>query len=117
MKTRLVVVVLAALAFGLFVLLYRGPGWVPLRHTGGDIAAGALVLGLVGLVARRRGVGWWVVVAALIAASVEAIQALRLVGPDAPRWLHLTLGSTFDPLDLLAYAVGIALAAIYVRRA
>ncbi len=116
MKTRLVIVAVAALALGLFVLVYRGPGWVPLRHTGGDVAAGALVFALTGALARRRSVRWWAGVAALFAASVEGVQALELVGPDAPRWVHLTLGSTFDPLDLLAYAVGIGLAAAFVAR-
>lgn len=40
----------------------------------------------------------------------ELVQGLKLVGPDSHWLLHLTLGSTFDPLDFAAYAVGAALA-------
>lgn len=47
-----------------------------------------------------------------IAVGTELFQGLGLVGPDAPLLLHLTLGSTFDPLDLLAYAAGLGLAAL-----
>ena len=46
----------------------------------------------------------------VFAVVVECIQALGLVGPDSHWFLHLTLGSTFDPLDLLAYAIGAGLA-------
>lgn len=56
--------------------------------------------------ARRRllGVG-------ALAIGTEAFQALGLVPADAPLLVHLTLGSTFDPVDLVAYAVGLAVAA------
>lgn len=40
----------------------------------------------------------------------EGFQALDLVGPDSHWLLHLTVGSTADPLDLVAYAVGAAVA-------
>lgn len=55
---------------------------------------------------RRRllGVGCFAV-------GTECFQGLGLVGPDAHWLLHLTVGSTFDPLDLLAYALGLVLAA------
>jgi hypothetical protein len=46
----------------------------------------------------------------VFAVVVECIQALHLVGPDSHWFLHLTLGSTFDPLDLLAYVIGAAAA-------
>lgn len=49
---------------------------------------------------------------AAIAVGTELFQALELVGPDAPLLLHLTLGSTFDPLDLVAYGIGLGLAAL-----
>lgn len=111
-RRRLLLIAATALATGFFVLLYRGPGWPPLRHTGGDVAAGALVFAFVGLARPALATLPRAAVAALIAGTVEALQALKLVGPDAPRWLHLTLGSTFDPNDLVAYALGIALAAL-----
>lgn len=115
-RRRLLAVVAAAFAAGFFVLYYRGPGWVPLRHTGGDVAAGALVYALVGLARSRAPTLVRAALAFAIAAAVEGLQALALVGPDAPRWLHLTLGSTFDPDDLVAYALGIGLAALATDR-
>ncbi|MCP4803930.1 MAG: DUF2809 domain-containing protein [Proteobacteria bacterium] len=42
----------------------------------------------------------------LLAVGIELFQLLELVGPDAPAIAHAVLGSTFDPLDLLWYAVG-----------
>lgn len=47
----------------------------------------------------------------LFAVGTECFQGLGLVGPDAHWLLHLTVGSTFDPLDLLAYALGLGIAA------
>ena len=41
------------------------------------------------------------------AVAVELAQGLDLVGPDAHWLLHLTVGSTTDPLDLLAYTLGL----------
>lgn len=109
-RRRLVIIAAASLAACLVALVYRGPGWTLLRHTGGDVFAAALLYALVGLALRwprrRR-----VVLTLAIAGLVEAIQLTGLVGPDAPRWLHVVLGATFDPLDLLAYGVGVALAA------
>ncbi|MCB9553808.1 MAG: DUF2809 domain-containing protein [Myxococcales bacterium] len=115
-RRRLLLAALAALAAGAFVLVYTGPGRVPLRHTGGDVAAGALVYALVGLARPRAATLARAALAFVIAAAVECAQLLALVGPDAPRWLHLTLGSTFDPADLVAYALGIGLAALATGR-
>lgn len=45
-----------------------------------------------------------------LSVGLELLQGLHLVGPGSPWLLHLLLGSTFDPLDLVAYGVGLALA-------
>jgi hypothetical protein len=42
--------------------------------------------------------------------GVECWQALGWVGPDAPAWVHATVGSRFDPVDLGMYAVGLGIA-------
>jgi hypothetical protein len=52
---------------------------------------------------------------AVVSVGAEALQALSLVGPDAHWFWHLTVGSTFDPADLVAYAVGLAVAAALER--
>jgi hypothetical protein len=87
----------------------------PIRGTAGD------VLIVVFLVALGAALGWGtplrrLVAVGALAVGLELIQLLDLVGPDAPRALHLILGSTFDPLDLVAYAAGLALAAGLERR-
>lgn len=106
---RLTVVVTLAMAVG--VLLYRGPGRVWIRGLGGDLL---VVIFLVACVAslpmgtwRRRVVG-----VGVFAVVVECLQLLELVGPESPFVAHLILGSTFDPVDLVVYGVGLAVAAV-----
>ena len=103
---------LGALAVGVFAFLYgaREPLWI--RHTLGDVAAAAVVLAGVGVVWPRGALAGRLGVAVVITFGVEAIQALELVGPDAPRWQHLVFGSTFDVLDLVAYAIGLGSAVL-----
>jgi hypothetical protein len=104
---RALVVAIVTLAAGL-ALFKWGTG--PVRGTGGDV--GVIVFGVAGLAAVGLGSPRTRLLALGIAGvGAELLQALRLVGPDAPWFLPLTLGSTFDPLDLLAYAVGIVIAA------
>lgn len=86
----------------------------PLRSLFGDVV---VIVFLVSLLASasistpaRRVAG-----IALFALSVEGLQGLHLVGRDAHWLLHLTVGSTPDPLDLGAYAVGIVLSALAER--
>ncbi|MBL8616067.1 MAG: DUF2809 domain-containing protein [Deltaproteobacteria bacterium] len=99
----------ACLGAGLFVLVYRGPGWRPLRHFGGDLVVAPFLyfclLVVTGLPRGRAAVGVWA-----FAVAVEALQALRLTSPTDPTWVQLTVGSTFDPVDLLAYTLGMILA-------
>lgn len=47
--------------------------------------------------------------------GIEGLQTLHLVGPDAHWVLHALLGSTFDPWDLLAYAIGVAVSSLLER--
>lgn len=105
---RLVALWLLSLFVGIFVLVYRGPGWKPLRAHGGDVAIIPFLYFALGMVTRWSSSSRaWVV--GSVALGVELLQALRLpVGRGLA--VELTLGSTFDPLDLLAYAVGLALA-------
>ncbi|MBX2800082.1 MAG: hypothetical protein KTR31_20560 [Myxococcales bacterium] len=77
----------------------------PVRGLFGDvliIVLGVSVMAAVGL--------WtaWVRVLGMVALGTvaEGFQALDLVGPDSHWLLHLTVGSTPDPLDLVAYGVG-----------
>jgi hypothetical protein len=99
----------ACLLAGLGVLVYQGPGRQLVRGALGDVVVMPfLYFGWGVLVPRFRktravGVG-------LFAATAEGIQLLQVTSPDDPWWLRLILGTTFDPIDLIAYAVGLAAA-------
>ncbi len=87
------------------VLWARGP----LRGFGGDVLVVVFLVACVAAVGvgtpRSRALG-----VLAFAVTVECVQGLGLVDRGS-HWLwHLTLGSTFDPWDLLAYALGAALA-------
>lgn len=90
----------------LFLFLYvRGP----VRSWFGDLLVVVLQVALLAAAgigtARQRilGVG-------ALALGTELLQGLGLVGPGSHWILHLLFGSTLDPLDLLAYALGLAIA-------
>lgn len=104
---------ISCLAAGL-ALFRWGAG--PLRTAGGDVLIVVLlvaVLATFGLgSAQTRAPAVFV-----FAAAVEAFQGLGLVGADAHWALHLTIGSTFDPWDLLSYALGAGLARTVGERA
>lgn len=95
--------------FGLFVAASG-----PLRSFFGDVVIVVFLVSAVAAVgvgttrSRLIGVG-------VFAVLVEALQGLHLVGPDAHWLLHLTVGSTADPLDLLAYGLGLVVAAAAER--
>ncbi len=105
---RALVVATVTLACGL-ALFEWGSGH--LRGFGGDVLIVVLLVSLaagLGLGTGRQrlaGVG-------LFAVGTELFQGLGLVGPDSHWLLHLTVGSTFDLLDLLAYAAGLGVAVL-----
>ena len=102
----------AGSAAAVFVLFWFATG--TLRSFVGDIV---VVVFLVSSLAAFRigsatgrlvGVG-------LFAFGVEAWQGLGWISADAHPLLHLTVGSTADPLDLVAYALGLGVAALAER--
>lgn len=106
MKRRMIWLGLAALAIGAAVLVYRGPGRELVRGHVGDVAATMLVYAVLGLAWRARPAVRAVTTFA-IAALIECGQTLwrgqGLVG-------ELTVGSTFDGVDFIAYALGVVIA-------
>ena len=103
-KRALVAAISLALGLLLFVAV-RGP----VRGFGGDILVIVFLVASLATVKlgtprlRLAAVGG-------LAVGLELLQGLRLVGPDAPWIAHLVLGSTFDPMDLLAYGLGLCVA-------
>jgi hypothetical protein len=106
MQRRFVVLALAALAIGVAVLLYHGPGRSIVRGHVGDVAATMLVYALVGLAWRARSAVRAATTMA-IATAIEIGQTLWQVDSSAGA---LLLGTTFDVWDLVAYAIGTAIA-------
>ncbi len=99
---------IAALAIGAAVLLYRGPGQPFVRGHVGDVAATMFVYALIGFASRARMMiraGGTLAIATL----VEIGQTLWHVDNAAG---DLLLGATFDAWDLVAYAIGVAIAVV-----
>jgi len=99
---RFVWLAVAALAIGVAVLVYRGPGREFVRGHVGDVAATMLVYALLGMAWRARP---WVrgAVTLAIAAAIEIGQTVWHAGS----WVgELTVGGTFDAWDFAAYVVG-----------
>jgi len=95
-----------ALALGIAVLVYRGPGRSIIRGHVGDVAATMLVYAVIGMLSRAR-----------VASRAVATLAIATVIEVAPLWWRmesrageLLLGTTFDGWDLVAYAAGVGVA-------
>lgn len=109
MRIRRALAALLSLAVGLFIFMYRGPGWRPVRHTLGDVIVTPFLIFTL-LAFSGMGRGRAVIGVCVFAFAVEAAQLMKWTRPDDPWWVQITFGSTADPLDLLAYAVGCGLA-------
>ena len=112
MKRRFLWLAAAALALGLAVLLYRGPGRGVIRGHVGDVAATMLVYAVLGLIWRARPAVRAVATLA-IAAAVELGQT---VWHGKGLAAELTVGSTFDGWDFVAYAIGVVVAVAWELR-
>jgi hypothetical protein len=112
-KRRFFYLAVAAIALGLAVLVYRGPGQGIVRGHVGDVAATMLVYAILSSVwtARMR---TRALATLAIATAIEVMQvawhARSVVG-------ELLIGSTFDAWDLGAYAVGVGVALAWERSA
>lgn len=106
MKRRFVELAAVALVIGVLVLLYRGPGREIVRGHVGDVAATMLVYAVVGLLARWQ-LRTRAAITMAIALAIELGQTWWKVDNAAG---SLLLGSTFDAWDIVAYAIGVAVA-------
>lgn len=88
------------------------PGRAVIRGHVGDVAAVALVYAVIGMFWRAR----WQVRAAVTAAIALAIEVAQRGGGERGGEVgELVLGRHFDPWDLVAYAIGLAVAVAYER--
>lgn len=111
MKRRFVELGLIALAIGVLVLLYHGPGRAIVRGHVGDVAATMLVYAVLGVLWRAR-----------LAVRATATMAIAVAIEFGQTWWQLDsaagsllLGTTFDVWDLVAYAIGTGLAVVWER--
>lgn len=116
MKSRLLLLGAIGLALGLVALAWAAldlPGRPLVRGHLGDVGMVMVLVAAFGLALPRLGARAWIALAAAIAAATELAQALGVRGEGLAG--ELTLGSTFDPLDLCACALGLAAAAALLR--
>ncbi len=106
MKRRDVVLAVVAIAIGIAVLVYRGPGRPFFRGHVGDVAATMLVFALLGLTSWRPRTR---ALATLAVAIVIELGQLFWSG-------GLLLGNVFDPWDLAAYLAGVVVSLVYIRQ-
>lgn len=112
-RRQFVAMAVVALAAGAAVLLYRGPARELVRGHAGDVAATLLVFAVLGL-AWRAAIAARAAATFAIAAAIELVQTTWSATSFAG---ELVLGTTFDPWDLVAYALGIAIAVTWERLA
>ena len=91
-----------------FVLVYRGPYWPLVRSYMGDW----LIVQLIYVMARLWISFRWryllTIAIVLFALVVEVLQWLAAGSIPQTLAAELTIGSTFDPLDAVAYGLGMA---------
>lgn len=104
-------ILLATLFFiaGITVLFYTGPGRAFLRGTMSDFLVVPFLYYLWAALyptpRRIRAAG-----VLSLAFALEFFQLLELVDADSHILLQITLGTTFDPWDFVAYTVGLLIA-------
>jgi Protein of unknown function (DUF2809) len=112
MKRRMIWLAAAALALGAAVLVYRGPLRGVIRGHVGDVAATMLVYAIIGMIWRAR--------PAVLAVATLAVATLIELGQTMWRGegvlAELTIGSTFDGWDFVAYVAGVVIAVAWDRR-
>ena len=112
-RARFVALAMATIAVGLVVHLAGGALGAAARDVLGDALWGAMIAWWIGALAPQAPRATRGVVAYATCVAVECSQLYHTPALDAVRATrvgHLVLGSGFDPRDLAAYALGVAVA-------
>lgn len=109
-------IIVICTALGAVVLAWDGPGRWLIRGALGDVIAVIWLAFLIQFAVRRWSTLRCAMLAGGVAVALETIQGLGWVPAHAPRWIRVVLGATFDPFDLVAYALG-AIVAVAVGHA
>ena len=97
----------ATLIGAVFVLVYRGPFWPVVRGYAGDwlVVQFIYLIGRFGVSFRWR---YYLAGAVLLLGlCVEIIQFFGTGSIPRTFTAEITIGSTFDPLDMIAYGLGL----------
>ncbi len=107
-RLRLASAAFVAFVLGLGVLIYGGPGQRFVRGTVGDVLVVAFLYFLLGAAGFASRAGRVLAIASL----ALGLELYQLAGAALSRGAvaSTALGTTFDPWDLVAYAVGLAFA-------
>jgi len=107
-RSRQLLYLVAVLIGAGFVLMYRGPLWPIARGYGGDW----LIVQFIYMIGRLWiGFRWRYRLAACVMLAGVLAEVVQLVGAGViPHTFaaEVTIGSTFDVVDILAYALGLA---------
>ncbi|MDQ3335785.1 MAG: DUF2809 domain-containing protein [Myxococcota bacterium] len=106
MKRKFLWLGFAAITIGLFVLIYHGPGRAVLRGHVGDVAAAMLVYATIGALSPQTWIRFRAFTTFAFATLIEFGQSFWSAGSVLG---ELTIGDTFDPWDILAYAIGVVI--------
>lgn len=112
-RRGIILILLSCFIAGLFILLYRGPGWLYLRGYGGDVVVMVFIYFLVRLVIklRSKSTTWKIALLTfLFACLIETNQLWWSAFTSHSALATIVAGTTFDWLDLFAYALGTLLA-------
>lgn len=118
MRARVMALGIAGLALGLSALAWAYfalPGRTLVRGHLGDVAIMMVLVAVVSWMTPRASRWVWLGVPMALGLLAEGAQAIGLHGSGLLN--ELTLGTTFDVLDLWAYAVGLGIAAFVLRGA
>jgi len=99
-----------------FVLVYKGPGHDFVRGFLGDVLVVQFIYLLARFVISFRYRFQLAAVVMLIGIATEILQYLSAGSIPRNIAAELTVGSTFDPLDIVAYAVGLMIVLVLDRQ-
>lgn len=117
-RARYVTLALITIAAGLVLHRYGGVLKPSLRDFLGDVLWAMMIAWWLGALSPESPVITRTLAAIAICFGVEASQLIHFPLVDSPRATtigQLTLGSGFDPRDLVAYVLGVVISAMLVR--
>jgi hypothetical protein len=117
-RSGYVTLALVTIAVGLLVHLEIVPLGPAARDMTGDALWAAMMVYWISALVPRARLRTRIVIAFGICAMVELTQLIHTPNLDAlraTRFGHLILGSGFDGRDFIAYALGVAIAAAFIR--